>query len=265
MECNYCFDLNIKNINRVEEAPNLEKVNKVIGILNACGFNFSELDDVESQMSINAIMHKIRESDKYPVYSGISLRMMQKAFYTLVNLGHYGLALRFYAQFTSPIRRIADFMNHKLIDRIDQGQLINFSEEELEIIAAHASEMERKADEASKEMLRIYMAEHMKPFIGESFRGTIVDEGSFGLIVKTDNEIIGKVTPHNIMYGKYRFNSEGYYYYDPKTQCEYHIGDDVNVIVKAVNDNLGTIDYTLVGKYEKPKEKKKVHKNKYRR
>ena len=261
----YCFDLRIKNINRVEEAPNLEKVNKVIGILNACGFDFSELSDVENQLSINAIMHKIKESEKYPVYSGISLRMMQKAFYTLVELGHYGLALRFYAQFTSPIRRISDFMNHKLIDRIDQGQLINFTEEELEQIAAHASETERNADDASKEMLRIYMAEHMKPFIGESFRGTIIDEGSFGVAVKTDNEVIGRVAPKDIMFGKYRFNSEGYYYYDPKKQSEYHIGDDVNVTLKAVNDNLGTVDFTLVGQYEKPKEKKKVHRNKYRR
>lgn len=260
----YSFNLGIKNINRIELPPDIQKMNKIIECLNACNFNFPEIRNINNQAELNRILETLKYNADFSIYSGLLLKKMQKAEYSTLELGHYGLALRFYAQFTSPIRRLGDFVNHKITDCIDLGLEPIFSNEMLETLAFQASLMEKNSDNASRQMLRIYMAEYMKNHIGEEFIGKITDENPAGIIIKTDNDVIGKVSPKNIMFGKYKYNSEEYSFADSSLQSSYHIGDEVIIKVKDVNTNIGTIDYSLIGHNEKSKTLKKVHKNKYK-
>ena len=261
----YCFERGIRNINRVEGSPNPEKLEKLINCLNACGFNFDDIHNVDSTLELKRIVEILRHTDKFPVYSGLIVRNIQKAFYTTEEIGHWALLLLYYAHFTSPIRRFPDFINHKIMDYEMEDKPLPFTIEELEEFAAKASERERAADAASIEKLKIDMAEYMSNYIGQQFKGTITDISSFGLTVKTDGEVVGNVSPRSIRYGSFKHNSEMYCYYDPKSQKEYHIGDDVIVTVKDADPKHETIDFYLDGHYERSSVKKKTHNNKYKR
>ena len=117
--------------------------------------------------------------------------------------------------------------------------------------------MERKSDNATREMNNIYMASYMKDYIGENFNGRIIDIGTYGALVKTDNDIVGRVEIKDVLYGKYGYDKETGSLLDTKNDLSYKIGDKVEVTVKSANKEKGEIDFTL---NEKLGEKKLVKK-----
>ena len=259
-----CIENEIKNINRVEEIPDKKKINTIITWIQAMGISVNEIHNINSQLELKTILNRLREDPRYPALSGILLRGMQKARFSTEEIGHYGLALKNYAQFTSPIRRIGDFINHSIQDDLDKGIKHYYSDEELEDISIHASFQEKEADRATQDINRIYMAQYMKNHIGEQFKGTIIDIGNYGVLVKTDNEVIGRVNYKDIRNGKYRLDKEGNFLFDQARGTEYYIGDDVEITVKDAIPEKRIIDFYLNGPLEKKKTLKK-HINKYRR
>ena len=241
------------HINRVHTPPSIEKLNEGIVLINSGGYNIPPIDHITDPREINRLLRLLQDDPRLPVYSSIILRSLQKAHYSIKELGHFGLALKFYAQFTSPIRRFPDFINHCIMDDYEAGLDPQFTDEQLEEFAKHSSTMEGRSDNATDSMTKIHMAEIAKDQIGDVKEGMIWNLDASGLIVQTKDNLKGKVAFKDILNGKYKFVKETRSLQGFRLEDEpYHIGDSVEVIVKDASVEKRTVDFQLVGKV-KPK------------
>ena len=249
-----CAKNGIININRVETAPSIEKMNSAIKLINNTGYNIPELGTISSQ-EVNRLLRLLKDDPRLPVYSSLVLQALQKAGYSIKDLGHFGLALKFYAQFTSPIRRHPDFINHCIQDDFDAGLPPQFTRAQLETYAKHDSIMELRSDNATYETYKMYAAELAIKEIGESKKGRIISLNPSGLLVKTDDNLVGKVNLKDILSGKYTYVKETNSFVGKDKIDTYHLADRVEILIKDANKEKRTVDFSLV---EKEKEKELV-------
>ena len=120
--------------------------------------------------------------------SRLTLRSMKQARYTVENTGHFGLAADCYCHFTSPIRRYPDLQIHRIIKESLRGRLnekrIEHYEHILPEVAKHSSEMERRADEAERETIKMKKVQYMEAHVGETFEGVISGVTEWGFFVE---------------------------------------------------------------------------------
>ena len=189
-------------IYRVHEAPSEEAVREVIKILRLSGFDIPKFNNVDEKM-LNNILDKVKNSDQAKVVRTMLLQSMKRARYDVNNVGHFALQLLKYCHFTSPIRRVADFMIHTLIDELESfdysSENIQRLERDLVEIADKASSTEKVAQLIEEEALAMAMAEYMENHIGEQFNGTITKVYQNGMFVETDGMITGKVSFENTL------------------------------------------------------------------
>ena len=183
---------------------------------------------------------------------------MKKAVYSTNNIGHFGLALKNYTHFTSPIRRFPDLTVHRLLrtylfeNRIDM-ETINFNQKYLIDVATNSSETEVEATEAERDVLAMKMAEYMESHVGEEYEGIISGVTNFGFFVELENLVEGLVHISTL---------DGYYNYIPEILSlvrddnakRYRIGDKVKIVVTAANKENATIDFEVVGDLNEDKE-----------
>ena len=246
----YASERNILTINRVELPPNLEHFNQMIRELNACGLTLKELEDTQDPKEIARIIKAVQADPRADAFSAKMLKEFPKAFYSIAALGHWGLALLYYMQVTSPIRRIGDFFNNKQFDYYDAGIPSPFTREIAETIAKNASHMEIMADRADQECLNMYMAQYMSNNIGQTFPGMIMDINPSGLIVKTDNHVLGKTNLGNIRIGRYSYNKATGTLLSKHSDERLCLGDNVKVLVNGVSIKNRIVDYDLTEKVE---------------
>lgn len=195
---------------------------------------------------LNEFIESFREDPNYPIISSQILRSMSKAKYSPQNTGHYGLALKYYTHFTSPIRRFPDLEVHYLTDLMKTYGNISDIKMALPDICQHSSEMEREADAAENDVLALKMAEYMKPHIGEYFKGRITRMTPFGMKIKLQNNVEGIVYPEDVIKSKENGKSR-----------KFKLGEPVYALVKDVSIPHRLIIFEISRqKEEKPKTKK---------
>jgi ribonuclease R len=176
---------------------------------------------------------------------------MMKAVYSPKNVGHFGLAFKYYTHFTSPIRRYPDLIVHRLLNEYSNGSTsskrIKELEKRLSSICSKSSEMERKAMEAERDSVKMKQAEYITRHIGETFKGIISGVTSYGLYVQLPDTLIeGLVHIRNI--------GDDYYIYDEKKYAligrrygeTYRLGDEVRIRVIGADKEEGYIDFVIV-------------------
>ena len=163
---------------------------------------------------------------------------MQQARYSPENLGHFGLAAKFYTHFTSPIRRYPDLIVHRAL----KGTLIK----NLEEIARQSSEMERRAIEIERETLDLKAVEFMQRFVGQNFDGVIESVTNFGFFVELDNGVDGLVRAADLKDDFYAFVEREFALIGTRTGKSYHIGDNVRVKLVAANIKLRQLSFELI-------------------
>jgi ribonuclease R len=179
------------------------------------------------------------------------LRTMQKARYAPMNLGHFGLAAANYTHFTSPIRRYPDLVVHRVLREIRHGDADATRTEELEEdlpeIARHTSEMERRADDAERELVQWKKVRFMADKVGDEFDGYITGVATFGLFVElTEHFVEGLVHISSMADDYYRFLEATHTLRGENTQKVYRLGDRVRVQVVRVDMERRQIDLGLV-------------------
>ena len=179
------------------------------------------------------------------------LRTMQKARYAPENLGHFGLAAASYTHFTSPIRRYPDLVVHRALRATRHRQLNEESREEwaeeLPEMARHTSEMERRADDAERELLQWKKVKFMADKVGDEFDGYVTGVAAFGLFVQLiEHYVEGLVHVSTMADDYYRFVDGAHLLRGENTQKVYRLGDKVNVQVIRVNMDVRQIDLGLV-------------------
>ena len=174
---------------------------------------------------------------------------MKQAKYTTQCTGHFGLAARYYCHFTSPIRRYPDLQIHRIIKENLRGKMteakIRHYEDILDQVALQSSTMERRAQEAERETVKMKKAEYMESHIGEVFEGVISGVTDWGFYVELPNTVEGLVHVNSL--------TDDYYIYDPsrytltgeKNKRSFSMGQKVTVRVSEADPRERSVDFVL--------------------
>jgi ribonuclease R len=176
---------------------------------------------------------------------------MQKARYDAQNLGHFGLAAEHYTHFTSPIRRYPDLIVHRTLREQRLGlasdEKLREREEELPEVGRHTSEMERRANEAERELVQWKKVRFMADKVGDEFDGYIVGVAPFGLFVELlDHFVEGLVHISTMADDYYRYDERGHTLRGEHTDKRYRLGDRARVQVTRVDMERRQVELGLV-------------------
>ena len=255
----------LPSIYRVHESPDEDKVLNFVEMLNKMGFHFKTCKNVTSKKYMQNLVDELMDRDDLDkdIYSELLLiSTMKRAKYSNYNLGHYGLALKNYTHFTSPIRRYADLQIHKLLDlylsfpNIDYNELDKYLGE----VANQCTKMSLEADKAEREAKKMRMAEYMEHHIGEEFDGIITYIGSRYINVRTSCGIIGVINYSNLYDDDYVYYFEENKIVGKNTGNSYTLGSPITFTVMDASKKNRTINF-MTGK-KKDLKGGKVYKRK---
>lgn len=255
----------LPSIYRVHESPDEDKILNFVEMLNNMGFHFKTCKNVTSKKYMQNLVDELMNRDDLDkdIYSELLLiSTMKRAKYSNYNLGHYGLALKNYAHFTSPIRRYADLQIHKLLDlylsfpNIDYNELDKYLGE----VANQCTKMSLEADKAEREAKKMRMAEYMEHHIGEEFDGIITYIGSRYINVRTSCGIIGVINYSNLYDDDYVYYFEENKIVGKNTGNSYTLGSPITFTVMDASKKNRTINF-MTGK-KKDLKGGKVYKRK---
>ena len=233
---------------RVHEEPNAEKLERLHVLLQACGINDHFAKDVPTPKELSAILEGVRGTPYEQIINTGMLRCMSKALYEEKPKGHYGLVLKDYAHFTSPIRRYPDLAIHRIMTDMLKGteketmilRYTDFAERaskqssEREVIAM---QIERKAEDC-------YKAEYARRHLGECYEGTISGVTQRGLFIELDNGVEGFV-PASSLTPSGTSLTEGVRLTDPASGKTWSLGDKMMITIVRADVNLGKIDFEV--------------------
>ena len=246
--CIYFMELPF--IYRVHGEPNEEKINKFLSFVSSLGYQVNGKVKDLTPVAMQKILEQLKDKKEYHILSSMLLRSMQKAIYDTVNIGHFGLGSKCYTHFTSPIRRFPDTTVHRLLRKYLFKQQINndvieYEDKILPVIAEHSSKKERDSVECEREVDDMKKAEYMEKHIGETYSGMISSIMSFGMFIELPNLVEGLVRLDDLTDDHYTFDESTISLIGKKNKRGYHLGDNVNVIVKSANKEARTVDFVL--------------------
>jgi ribonuclease R len=185
---------------------------------------------------------------------------MSQAVYSPEQKGHFGLALEAYAHFTSPIRRYPDLLTHRAIRHALQGKTADsfaYGVPDMVLLGEHCSANERRADDATRDVISWLKCEYMMDKIGEEFEGIISAVTSFGFFVElADIYVEGLVHISNLGQDYYHFDPTSHCLIGERTNSRFRLGDRVKIKVVQVNLDEKKIDFELVEKKGSAKKAK---------
>ena len=247
----HLFKLHRPSVYRVHEEPKKEKMQELSNLLAGFNVKFIPKEEVEPrdiQQAIQAMQGRPEEK----LVTTVALRSMQQAVYQTENIGHFGLAAKYYTHFTSPIRRYPDLLVHRQLRRWLENPRMNKEDVEpltdkLEVAAEHSSLRERAAAEAERQTVQLKMCEYMQEHIGEEFEGTISGATNFGIFVELENGVEGLIHITSLVDDYYDFYEDRYALVGSHTGKTYRLGDTLRIEVLNVNMQEMSIDFILAG------------------
>ena len=252
-------------LHRIHDTPVPEKMENFFKLLNVLGYEFDKHDYYECCLYpkyIQELSEHIKSTGRLSNVLSLNLiRCMSKAKYSPDNIGHYGLAKDYYLQFTSPIRRYPDLINHRLLKLDMENIPSNISKSDLEEMGEQTSKAERAATEAEIETFKMKAAEYMENHIGEEFTGIVNDVDDYGLSIQLDNFLEGKVRindlPARYVYKENLFTLESLDNFD-----SYTVGDYLKLKLKNASKEKKLINFEVLEKINSTSNEKVIKKNK---
>jgi ribonuclease R len=244
---------------RVHEDPDILKVEKFEEFISGFGYSLGAPLTAVRPRHFQKLLERIGDKPEEKPIAFLMLRTMQKARYAAENLGHFGLAAASYTHFTSPIRRYPDLVVHRAL-RAERHRTLTEEQreewtEELPEIARHTSEMERRADDAERELLHWKKVKFMADKVGDEFEGYVTGVAAFGLFVElVEHFVEGLVHVSTMADDYYRFVESAHMLRGENTHKVYRLGDKVKVQVVRVNMEVRQIDLGLVDVLERVRQ-----------
>jgi len=238
-------------LHRVHEAPDVKKVMDFEEFITTLGYSLAAHGHAVRPKHFQKLIDRMRGTPEERPIAALMLRTMQKARYDAAPLGHFGLAAEHYTHFTSPIRRYPDLVVHRMLRASRQGDIAGARraelDEELPQIARHTSEMERRADEAERELLQWKKVRFMADKVGDEYHGYITGVAPFGLFVELiEHYVEGLVHISSMADDYYRFVEQQHTLRGENTKRVYRLGDKVLVQVVRVDMARRQVDLGLV-------------------
>jgi len=246
-----CKAKNPTFVYRIHENPNTEKLDSLRAFAKNFGHTLGDTTETRHiSESLNALMKAAKGQPEENALQLLALRSMARARYSTDNVGHYGLAFKYYCHFTSPIRRYPDMMVHRLLDIYSEGgksQDKNYYEE----LCQHTSDREQVATEAERESIKYKCVEYMRDKTGMEFDGYISSLTEWGIYVEIEpTHIEGMVSLRDIRSDYFKFDEEKYETRGIASGRVFHLGDKVKIRVLRANLEQKILDYELIDSNE---------------
>ncbi|MBE6234342.1 MAG: ribonuclease R [Bacteroidales bacterium] len=232
---------------RVHDEPNQEKISNLRNFVGNFGYRMGPAENGKDiSRALNALFAAAKDTPEYNAIELLSLRTMAKARYDTENLGHYGLAFKYYTHFTSPIRRYPDMLVHRLLaDYLAGGESVR--KDTYDKLCKYASEREIVAAEAERSSIKYKLVEFMQDKIGYTFGGHVSGLTEWGMYVEIEPSMIeGMVSLRDIRSDFFEFDPDRYRLVGKRTGVVYNLGDPVRIRVKKTNIEQKLIDYELI-------------------
>jgi ribonuclease R len=233
---------------RVHEEPGADSIVELNRVLSAFGlFAKTNKKGGVSSATYQKMLNVVKGRPEAQTVSLVLLRSMQHARYDSKALGHFGLASKEYSHFTSPIRRYADLAIHRVIREAGMEGEMNpqrsrVLDKQMQRYAMQASEREKVAEAAERDVEAFKKAEYMTAFIGKDFEGTISNVTEFGFYVRLPNTVEGLVHINQIE-GYYVFNEKRLRLENERQKQHFSIGDSITVRLIKAEPQSGFIDF----------------------
>lgn len=244
---------------RVHETPDEDKMKKLVTFLQNFGYTMHMQGGQEIRpKEVQKLLDKIEGTPEEAMISRLALRSMKQARYSPDNDGHFGLATQYYTHFTSPIRRYPDLQIHRIIKDNLRGRMNDAKrhhyEKILPEVAMETSSLERRADEAERETLKLKKVQYMRNFFGQEFEGVISGITKWGIYVELPNTVEGLVHVTNMTDDHYDYDEEHYQMIGSHHRKTYKLGQKVRVKMIDCDEISRTIDFRLVKERKEERE-----------
>jgi len=228
---------------RVHDTPDPDRLADFQRFAGELGFQLQIDTPKQIAKSFNRLAEKAKEDETLRLLEPLAIRTMAKAIYTTNNIGHYGLAFDYYTHFTSPIRRYADVLVHRILDA-NLKAVYREDKDNLEAKCKHISDMERAAANAERESVKYKQMEYLQNKVGQEFTGLVTGVIESGIFVELEESRAEGMISFRTMHGG--FYQTAPYKAGSRTGDEMSIGQRINVRIRKIDMGLRQMDLELV-------------------
>ena len=231
---------------RIHDQPDLEKLTVLSRFVAKLGYKMRGTGRGNTASSLNNLLRDIKGQKEQNVIEQISLRTMQKAKYSTQNIGHFGLAFKYYTHFTSPIRRYPDLMVHRLLDRyLTQGSR-SANAAKFETFCEHCSAQEQVAANAERASIKYKQVEFMTEHIDEEFDAVISGVTEWGIYAEIiENKCEGMIPLRTLEDDYYEYDEANYCLVGRRHHRKYTIGDPLRIRIVRANLERKQLDFEI--------------------
>lgn len=219
---------------RTHDEPNEAKVADLKIFLAEFGYSIPEVKNKPLSYGLNQVMEQAKLKDELHIIGPLVIRSMSKAIYETDNIGHYGLAFQYYTHFTSPIRRYADLLVHRILFEQLNGREYKDSKM-LDEWCKHISGTEKSATEAERDSIKYMQVKYMEDKVGLTYTGKVTGVTDWGIFVELDETKCEGLVHVNNLPGRYMVDSKTKQLVSQNGFVDYHLGMSVEVVVKNVD------------------------------
>ncbi len=231
---------------RIHDLPDPDKLDNLNQFIARFGYKIrTGGNKMEVSRSLNRMLNEVKGKKEQNLVETVSIRTMQKAHYSIYNIGHYGLGFDYYTHFTSPIRRYPDLMVHRLLTRYLAGGR-SAQADKYETLCKHSSDMEQLAASAERASIKYKQVEFMSERIGNVYDGVISGVTEWGLYVEiNENKCEGMIPIRDLDNDYYEFDEKNYCLIGRRHHQKYSLGDPIRIKVAKTNLAKKQLDFAL--------------------
>lgn len=244
------YNLKVPFVYRVHENPDKENIDYFSEFAARFGYDLDSSKDIlEQREELNNILKESEWKKDSCIIKSMVLRTLEKARYSDECIGHFGISNMYYCHFTSPIRRYADLLNHRIIKETINGEMDENRKEHFKQIvgdiAKKLSEKEKTAEYVEREVFDYYKTLYMHNKLDEEFIGIITNVTYGGIFVELSNKVTGRVKVGELSDGKYELDEDKLCLRGITSGKVYSVGDEIKVKVSETSKNIRKVDLKI--------------------